>query len=189
MLDLDGWRIEAPDGSISIQDYRVRWVHADRTMVRYVAKKIEVSGDFRQSFMVCVEEGYVEDQENRGLIRLWELRNDWNNRVWVYVRKTDSGCSIHFEQRDNADNLWAYHGSYVFPFGQRVNILLERRSDTYRLRARGADNDVIIEDSGWIEGINQVYEWLWLASTIKSRRNNNNWSTGYIEDLNTSSND
>jgi len=42
---------------------------------------------------------------------------------------------------------------------------------------------VVVENSGVVEGVSQSYGYVWLASTIKSRRNNGNWSTGYIENL------
>jgi len=45
------------------------------------------------------------------------------------------------------------------------------------------DGGNVYVDTRNIEGVNQPFDWLWIASTIKSRRNNGNWSTGYIESL------
>jgi hypothetical protein len=42
---------------------------------------------------------------------------------------------------------------------------------------------MIAEDSQEVEGVPQSYGYVWLASTIKSRRNNGNWSTGYVENF------
>jgi len=42
---------------------------------------------------------------------------------------------------------------------------------------------LMLEDSGEMVGDVQSYDWVWLASTIKSRRNNGNLSSGYIENL------
>ena len=189
MFDPGEWRIEAPDGSLFIQENRFQWVHTDRSMIRYIAKKTRVSEDFHHSFVVCIDEGYVEDQKNRGLIRLWEIRNDWDNRVWIYARETASGWNIHYEQRNTGKDLWAYHGAYIFPWGIRFIVELERVGNTYRLRVLSEEDEIILEDSGWIMGVSQVFGWLWLASSIRSRRNNGNWSTGYIENLHTSSPD
>lgn len=181
-FNLDEWRVEAPDNTIVIQDNRVQWIHTDRTLVRYISKETLTRENFRYSFIVCIDEGYVQDQKNRGLIRLWEVRNDWDNRVWIYARKTTSGWTVHYEQRYVAEDMWAYHGTHVFPFGHRFIVELERDKENYRLQVF-VEEKVMIQDSGWINGINQDFNWIWLASSIKSRRNNGNWSSGYIENF------
>ena len=81
MFHLDEWFQEDPDGSISVQGDRVSWVKADRSAVRYVGRETRVTDDFHHRFIVCMEEGHVEDELNRGLLRLWELRCDWGNRI------------------------------------------------------------------------------------------------------------
>jgi len=45
------------------------------------------------------------------------------------------------------------------------------------------DGGAVLFDNGGIEGVNQQFDRIWIVSTIKSRRNNGNWSTGYIENL------
>ncbi len=62
-------------------------------------------------------------------------------------------------------------------------VELVRVGDRHRLRVLGETNNTVFVDTGGIEGMNQPFDWLWIASTIKSRRNNGNWSTGYIESL------
>jgi hypothetical protein len=186
MFTLSEWFREDPDGSLSVQGDRVRWVKADRSAVRYVGRETRVAEDFHHRFIVCIEEGYVEDELNRGLLRLWELRSDWDNRVWVYARKTVDGWTINFEQRHLGQGLWAYHGEEPLSWGRRYVVELDRVGDSHRLRVLSEGGEHQRVDTGEIEGVNQPFDWIWVASTIKSRRNNGNWSTGYIEDLVTS---
>ena len=91
MSGLGGWVLEDPDGSMSVQGGRVSWVRADRGSVRYAGMEMRVADDFHHRFIVCIEEGHVEDELNRGLIRLWELRRDWDDRIWIYARKAAGG--------------------------------------------------------------------------------------------------
>lgn len=99
MLNLQEWFREDIDGSIIVHGNKVRWVKADRSSMRYSGKETRVIDDFHHRFIVCIEEGYVEDELNRGLLRFWELRCDWDNRIWIYARKITDGWTIHFEQR------------------------------------------------------------------------------------------
>jgi hypothetical protein len=48
---------------------------------------------------------------------------------------------------------------------------------------RSASAEEVCVDSGEVKGLSQPFDWIWIASTLKSRRNNGNWSTGYIENL------
>jgi hypothetical protein len=161
-------------------------VKADRSALRYLGREIRVADDFHHRFIVCMEEGYVEDELNRGLLRLWELRRDWDNRVWIYARKTVDGWTIHHEQRHRGRDLWAIHGAEPLSWGQRYAVELDRVGDGHRLRVLSENNEDVSVDTGMIQGVNQPFDLIWIASTIKSRRNNGNWSTGYIEDLVTS---
>ena len=181
MSDFGEWVLDDLDGCIKVQRDRVSWVKADRHAVRYIGKKTSI-GDFQHSFIVCFEDAYVEDELNRGLIRLWEIRNDWENRAWIYARKTGMGWTIHFEQKYKGDDLGAYHSERLLVFGQRYVVEPSRIGDRYHLKVLREDSSVLV-DMGWIDGVEQVYDWIWLASTIKSRRNNKNWSTGYIESI------
>ncbi len=61
MFDLGEWFREDPDGSISVHGDRVSWVKADRSAVRYVGMETRVTDEFHHRFIVCMEEGYVED--------------------------------------------------------------------------------------------------------------------------------
>ncbi len=176
------WRLNDHDGCIRVDGDRVAWHRADRTAVRYLGKQIEVSGGFLHGFVVCLLGGEVEDQLNRGFIRLWEIRNDWENRAWVYARKEGGGWTIHFEQLHDGVNTFAFHGSSQLGFGTRYAVKVSRDGGNYRLTLQDGAG-LIVEDSGDIEGVLQGYEIVWLASTIKSRRNNHNWSSGYIENL------
>jgi hypothetical protein len=183
MLNLQEWFREDIDGSIIVHGNKVRWVKADRSSMRYIGKETRVIDDFHHRFIVCIEEGYVEDELNRGLLRFWELRCDWDNRIWIYARKITDGWTIHFEQRYLGRDLWAFHGDEPLFWGQRYVVELDRVRDQYQLRMLSEDSKIAYVDTGGIRGINQSFNWLWIASTIKSRRNNGNWSTGYIEKL------
>ena len=183
MFDFTEWSSVDPDGSITVHRNRVSWVKADRSIVRYIGRETKVADDFHHLFTVCIEEGYIEDELNRGLIRLWELRQDWQNRVWIYARKTTSGWTIHFEQRHRGSDLWAIHGEEPQAWGRRYKVKLDREGDQYRLNVIDEETNALHTDSGEIKGVNQSFQQIWIASTIKSRRNNGNWSTGYIENL------
>ena len=160
---------------------RLVWERADRTRVRYAEAHTRVEEGFRHRFTACIEEGWVEDELNRGLIRLWELRRDWGNRVWVYARWEGEGWSIHMEEAHRGVGLWEFHGGRVFPWGAAVVVEVERGEGGYRLDARVEGGPE--EGVGWLEGSGQGFDRVWMASTIKSRRNNHNWSTGYVEAL------
>jgi len=183
MINLSEWIREDPDGYILVHGDRVSWVKADRSAVRYIGKETRVTDGFYYLFIVCIEEGYVEDELNRGLLRLWELRRDWDNRVWVYAQKDADGWTIHYEQRYKGRDLWAFHGPEPLSWGQRFVVELNRVGNHHQLRVLSEDGETVCVDTGVIEGVSQSFDWLWIASTIKSRRNNGNWSTGYIEGL------
>jgi hypothetical protein len=183
VIDLGEWTLEDPDGSISVHGGRVCWTKADRSAVRYIGSEAHVQDGFHHSFTVCIEEGHVEDELNRGLLRLWELRRDWENRIWIYARKNLGGWTVHFEQRHRGRDLWAFHGEESLIWGRRYTIKLDGNRDKYRLRVLDEETGALHNDTGEIRGVNQPFQWVWIASTLKSRRNNGNWSTGYIENL------
>jgi hypothetical protein len=174
------WSIQDHDGCLSIEIGRVNWLKADRTAVRYIGKQVDVPSNFIHSFVVCFLDGEVEDEQNRGFIRLWEIRNDWENRTWVYARKNGDGWTIFLEQMSNRDKVIAYQGSARLRFGDRYTVKVSRVESDYRLEVRDSAG-MITEDSQVVAGDPQSFEYVWLASTIKSRRNKGNWSTGYIE--------
>ena len=176
------WCIQDHEGSIIVEEGRVSWHRADRTAVRYVGKEIDVSGDFFHSFVVCFLEGEVEDEHNQGFIRLWEVRNNWENRTWIYARKNGDGWTIYFEQLYNKEEVFAFQGSSQLHFNNLYTVKASRIEGKYRLVVEDHPG-LIVEDSGEKEGAVPSYGWVWLASTIKSRRNNGNWSSGYIENL------
>jgi hypothetical protein len=183
MIDLGGWPRVDPDGSLVVQGGRVSWVKADRTTVRYVGMETEVVGDFRHSFVVCIEECHVDDEVNRGLLRLWELRIDKANLLWTNARKTLEGWTIHFQHRNLGEALWVYDGSESLTLGKRYVVEVQRSGDRHRLRVLDEETGVVFVDTGEIQGLNLVFRWVRVGSTIVSRRNRGNWSTGYIENL------
>jgi hypothetical protein len=183
MLDLSDWHVEDIDGTLSVQGSRVSWKDADRSTVRYIGKESRITDDYHHRFTVCIEEGHVEDEQNRGLLRLWELRRDWENRIWIYARKTSAGWTIHFEQRHQGLDLWAFHGEKPLEWGRRYTVELSRTDKIHRLRVLDEETEAPCVDTREIRGVTQIYTGIWIASTIKSRRNNGNWSTGYIESL------
>jgi len=122
----------------------------------------------------------VEDEENLGFIRLWEVRSDWENRVWVYARKNGEGWTIFLEQLSKNDKVIAFVGSARLVFSSRFTVKVSRDGGDYRLVVQDSSG-LTLEDSGGLSGVHQGYNFIWLASTIKSQRNNGNWSTGYIE--------
>jgi hypothetical protein len=189
MVNLIGWYQEDPDGSLNVQEGRVSWTKADRTTPRYVSKEKKIIDDFQHSLIVCINEGYVEDQLNRGLLRLWEIRSDQNNRVWTNARKTAIGWTIHYQQRHQGKELWVYNGTTSLRWGTRYIVKLQRTGDQYRLQVQNEETNTLCVDTNEIQGINQPFNRIWIAATIKSRRNNGNWSTGYIENINIAPNE
>jgi hypothetical protein len=183
MIDLGEWSREDPDGSITVQNGRVSWVKADRTTVRYVGKETNIIDDFQHCFVVRIDEGHVEDELNRGLLRLWELRHDEDNLVWINARKTVGGWTIHYQQRHQGRILWVYDGMEPLTWGTRYTVRLQRTGNQYRLRVLNEETNALHVDTGEIQGVNQPSHWIRVTSTIRSRRNNGNWSTGYIENL------
>ena len=188
MIDLGEWSREDPDGSLTVQDGRVSWVKADRATIRYVGKETGVVGDFRHSFVVSIDECHVEDELNRGLLRLWELRIDGANLLWTNARKTPGGWTIHFQQRHQGRGLWVYDGAEPLTLGQRYMVVVQRTGSQYRLRVLNEETDAVCVDTGAVQGLNRPFRCIRVASTIVSRRNNGNWSTGYIETVRLTSN-
>jgi hypothetical protein len=182
MRDFTDWNFQDHDGCFSITTDRISWHKVDRTIVRYIENQLEVLSDFTHTFDVCIKEGEVEDELNRGFIRLWEIRNDWENRTWIYIRKKGNRWTIHFEQLDQKKKLIEFHGSNRHQFNSRYSIEITRIGEVFRLKVRDEFGS-IIEDSKEKKGKPKSYSNIWLASTIKSRRNNGNWSSGYIENL------
>ena len=182
MLDFTDWNFQDPDRCFSFTPDRISWHKADRTTVRYIEKQLEVLSDFTHTFDVCINEGEVEDELNRGFIRLWEIRNDWENRTWIYIRKNGNHRTNHVDQLDQKKKLIEFHGPNSHQFNGRYSIEITRAARAHRLISRD-EFDSIIEDSKEIKGKPKRYSYIWLASTIKSRRNNGNWSSGFIENL------
>jgi hypothetical protein len=182
MPDFSDWSIQDDDDILRIDRCRIKWLNADRTAIRYIGKQHNVPDNFVHEFVVCFLEGEVEDEENRGFIRLWEVRNDWENRVWIYARKNGEGWAIYLEQLSKKVKVMAFEGSARLEFGRRYTVKISRDWGDYRLVVLD-DEGLAVEESGDVSGVLQGYSQVWLASTIKSRRNNGNWSTGYIEGL------
>jgi len=182
MLSFEKWSIKTDNDTLTIEGDRVSWEKADRTVIRYISKQLEISDDFHHSFFICILEGEVEDELNRGFIRLWEIRNDWGNRAWIYARKDGDGWTIHFEQLSDPKEVITFHGSSQLHFKNRYYVQISHSMGIYRLVVKD-HKGLMVEDSGELKGVPSDYSLIWLASTIKSRRNNGNWSSGYIEGL------
>ena len=182
-MDLGGWSREDPNGVLTVQSGRVSWLEADRTTVRYVGMETGVIGDFRHSFIVCIDECHVDDELNRGLLRLWELRIDGANLLWANARKTPEGWTIHFQHRHEGRALWVFDGTESLTLGRRYAVEVQRTGNLHRLRVLNEETDAVCVDSGEIQGLKLPFHWIRVASTIVSRRNNGNWSTGYIENI------
>lgn len=168
---------------MNVQGCRVSWERADRTTVRYVGRKTGTAGDFRHRFVVIIDECHVEDELNRGLLRLWELRIDGANLLWTNARKAPGGWTIHFQQRHEERGLWVYDGTEPLALGRRYVVEVQRTGDRHRLRVLDEETGAVYVDTGEIQGLIRPFCWIRVASTIVSRRNNGNWSTGYIENL------
>ena len=113
-------------------------VKADLITIQYIGMETEVIGDFRHRFVVCIDACHVEDELNRELLRLWELRIDGANLLWANARKTPKGWTIHFQHRHEGRALWVYDGTDFLLLGQMYAVEVQR---TWDRRARhGAHN-------------------------------------------------
>lgn len=186
--DLTTWETEYPDGKLKVSKCRAVWTRADRTSVRCLFKDLDESiGDFEHSFKVRVDEAHVEDGLNRGLIRFWECRNDWGNRIWIYGRRVsdhEGKWTVHLEQKRDGEDILAYHGRHGFDLGEKYRVMIRRQGEVYRLLVHtNAVSDAPLEDSGDIRCDDTEYNSIWLVSTIMSRRNRGNWSSGSIGEV------
>lgn len=188
--DFSTWDVEDPDNRLSVERNRVSWVHADRTRLRYVAKDHgkETIGDFMHEFAVRISDAWTPGGVHTGLLRFWECRNDWGNRIWIYARKTVEDTdkwAIHFEQAKQKRGLWIFNGSHQFDMKSACYVRLDRHGELCRLRVYSDPTWThLVEDSGDIIGAKDRYRYLRICfSGIRERYNRSNWSTGYIENL------
>ena len=109
--DFGTWTIEDPDGRLIVSPRRVLWTHVDRTLFRQVRLELTEGGiaDFRHRLGVRISEAQAVSAEHCGLLRLWECRNDWADRIWVYARhdlESPNNWTVHFEQVDGKAPAW-----------------------------------------------------------------------------------
>ena len=108
--DFSSWVAEDSDNRLSVGKNKVQWNHADRTKVRYISNDLGRGSiaDFEHTFDVRMSEAFAASKDHRGLLRFWECRNDWDNRIWIYARVyTDfiNKWTIHFEQKNDNNDL------------------------------------------------------------------------------------
>jgi hypothetical protein len=187
--NLASWEVEDSDNRLIISENRVEWNHADRTKVRYISHDIGIGKitDFDHAFELRIKEGVVASEINRGLIRFWECRNDWDNRIWIYGRihpGTVDKWTIHFEQKDDNKDLWIYRGTRLLDFGTSYYVQITRREKLCRLAVyTDSSRTELLEDSLEIMGVSKNYRYVWLASTLCTKKSQENWSSGYIADV------
>ena len=187
--DFSTWEVEDSDDKLSVGGNRVEWNHADRTRVRFVSKNCgrEDIGDFDHAFDVNITAAFAASKEHRGLLRFWECRNDWENRIWSYAKgDIDSAdkWTIHFEQRNDDIGLWVFNGTRLFGLNTTYYVRVTRTATTCRLRVYADSSHAqLLEDSMGIQGVDKRYQYIWVCSTLRTPKNHENWSTGYIESL------
>jgi len=183
------WAADDTDGRFVIDGTRVLWSHADRTVFRQVRlemTKADVT-DFRHRMEVQISAANALSAEHCGLIRLWECRNSWASRVWIYARhdvENSNSWTIHFEQKDESFGEWKWHGRTRLDLGLTYSVAVHRASRFCRLRVSipGSLEDPL-EDSGNIRCADTPYHEVWVCSTLRTPYNKGNWSSGFIENL------
>lgn len=187
--DFVAWTIEDPDCRFTVSPRRVSWTHADRTLFRQVRLDLTEGGiaDFRHCQSVLISEAQAVSPEHCGLLRLWECRNDWANRIWAYARHdltSPGNWTVHFEQVGSEAPAWEWHGSSRLELGVTYRIVIERKDTHCGLIVSSPGSvDKLLEDSGQLRCAATTYREIWVCSTLRTRFNQENWSSGFIEDL------
>jgi hypothetical protein len=188
-VDFQTWAADDPDGKLAIGGTIVQWSHADRTLFRQVRFEVAEAriADFRHRMEVQISAAYAVSAEHCGLLRLWECRNNWASRMWIYarhdVRRTNS-WTIHFEQKDESYGEWKWHGRVRLDLGSTYSVALNRIDRCCRLQVSAPESlDESLEDSGNIRCADTPYREVWVCSTLRTPYNNGNWSSGFIENL------
>jgi hypothetical protein len=187
--DFSTWTLDDPDDRLMMAAHRISWTQADRTLFRQVRldNTEESIGDLRHCFSVQFTGALAVSAENCGLIRLWECRNSWTARIWTYARyEVDSPnhWTIHFEQVGEQSSSWEWHGSTRFELGATYRVTVEREDRSCRLRVspHGSMKETL-EDSGTLRCMGTAYREIWICSTLRAKKNRENWSSGFIENL------
>ena len=188
-VDFQTWAADDPDGRLVIGGTIVLWSHADRTLFRQVRLEVAEASiaDFRHRLEVQISAAYAGSAEHCGLLRLWECRNTWASRMWIYARhdvgRTNS-WTIHFEQKDESYGEWKWHGRVRLDLGSTYSVALNRTNRYCRLRVSAPESlEESLEDSGNIRCADTPYREVWVCSTLRTPYNNGNWSSGFIENL------
>ena len=137
--DFSAWEMEDADSRLSVGKNRIEWKQADRTKVRFVSKDLGPAEivDFDHRFVVCLFDSFTVSEKHRGLLRFWECRNDWEDRIWVFARQdldNKKKWTIHFEQKSNDKDLWAFESTYRFSLATTYHVAVTRRGNDCRLK-------------------------------------------------------
>lgn len=183
------WELEDEDGCLTISKEQVQWNHADRTKFRHVSFDVgkgEIK-DFEISFDIRITAMYTATNEHRGLLRFWEIRNDWDNRLWIYARQVAVDASkwtIHFEQVDSDSEPWVIHGTNQFDLDVDYHIKISRAKDICGLKVYSdSSQETLLEHLSIANAAKIKYRYIWMASTLCTPKNQDNWSTGYVRNL------
>ncbi len=187
--DFSSWEVEDSDNRLRVDKNKVEWNHADRTKVRYISMDLGHAEifDFDHSFDVCLLESFTVSKAHRGLLRFWECRKDWENRIWIFARqdmdKKDK-WTIHLEQKSNDNDLWAFESTFRFNLMTTYYVMVARRGNACRLRVYSdLLHTHLLEDSEDIQGVNETYQYVWICSTLCTKKNQANCSSGFIENF------
>jgi hypothetical protein len=188
-VDFQMWAVDDPDGKLVVSANNILWSHADRTIFRQV--RLEVAedsiADFRHRLEVQISAAHAVSAEHSGLLRLWECRNNWANRMWIYARNDVdrmNSWTIHFEQKDESYGEWKWHGRVCLDLGSTYSVVLHRTNKYCRLQVSQPESlKKSIEDSGNIRCADTPYREVWVCSTLRTPYNKGNWSSGFIENL------
>ena len=187
--DFAHWNVDDPDDRLSVYRNTVKWNHADRTKIRYVSKNLGRGNiaNFEHTFDIRILEAFVVSKDHRGLLRFWECRNDWDNRIWISAWVNADSVdkwTMQFQQQDGENDHWISSGAYRFDLNVTYYVRITRKGKYCRVKVYSdPSNSILLEDILRVGETDKRYQYIWMCSTLCALKNQENWSSGSVENL------
>jgi hypothetical protein len=96
----------------------------------------------------------------------------------------DDEWTMHLEHKSGDKDLWAFESTYRFSLNTPYYVSTIRVGNDYRLKVYSDSNySNLLEDSENIQGASDRYRYIWLSSTLNTKKNQGNRSSGYIQNF------
>lgn len=183
------WTERDPDDKLNISANRIDWISADRSVGYRVYKDFgeDCFGDFEHRFAAGFSKIVTKSEKNRLIIIFWECLNNPANRIYTYaqqVGKNNDKWTLVVAQKKNGKNLWVFNGDYQFDIDKKYYFTIIRRDTLCQVKVfTDYDRINIVEDSGKHNCVKDKYRYLWVTTIGKTKVDPDDWSTGYIENL------